>query len=92
MLICRGPMGAGMEETFQLTARSLLPFGKHVAVLTDARFSGVISGRASGTLPREALAGGPIGRLRDGDLIEIVIDQRERCRARSISSAIAAPR
>ena len=39
---CRGPMGAGMEETYQLTsALRYLPFGKHVAVVTDARFSGV---------------------------------------------------
>jgi putative YjhG/YagF family dehydratase len=77
VLICRGPMGAGMEETFQLTgALRYLPFGKHVAVLTDARFSGVSTGACIGHVSPEALAGGPIGRLRDGDLVEIVIDSR----------------
>jgi putative YjhG/YagF family dehydratase len=77
VLICRGPMGAGMEETYQLTgALRYLPFGKHVAVVTDARFSGVSTGACIGHVSPEALAGGPIGRLRDGDLIEIVIDTR----------------
>ena len=77
VLICRGPMGAGMEETFQLTgALRYLPFGKHVAVLTDARFSGVSTGACIGHASPEALAGGPIGRIQDGDLIEIVIDRQ----------------
>jgi putative YjhG/YagF family dehydratase len=77
VLICRGPMGAGMEETYQLTgALKYLPFGKHVAVVTDARFSGVSTGACIGHITPEALAGGPIGKLRDGDLIEIVIDRR----------------
>ena len=69
VLICRGPMGAGMEETYQLTgALKYLPFGKHVAVVTDARFSGVSTGACIGHVSPEALAGGPIGKLRDGDL------------------------
>jgi putative YjhG/YagF family dehydratase len=77
VLICRGPMGAGMEETYQLTgALRYLPFGKHVAVVTDARFSGVSTGACIGHVSPEALAGGPIGRLRDGDLIEIAINTR----------------
>jgi putative YjhG/YagF family dehydratase len=77
VLICRGPMGAGMEETYQLTgALRYLPYGKQVAVVTDARFSGVSTGACIGHVSPEALAGGPIGRLRDGDLIEIVIDTR----------------
>lgn len=77
VLICRGPMGAGMEETYQLTgALRYLPFGKHVAVVTDARFSGVSTGACIGHVSPEALAGGPIGRVRDNDLIEIVIDTR----------------
>jgi putative YjhG/YagF family dehydratase len=76
VLICRGPMGAGMEETYQLTsALKYLEFGKHVALLTDARFSGVSTGACIGHVSPEALAGGPIGKLRDGDLIEIVIDR-----------------
>ena len=77
VLICRGPMGAGMEETYQLTgALRYLPFGKHVAVVTDARFSGVSTGACIGHVSPEALAGGPIGRVHDDDLIEIVIDTR----------------
>jgi len=75
VLICRGPMGAGMEETYQLTAAlKYLEFGKHVAVLTDARFSGVSTGACIGHVSPEALAGGPIGKLRDGDVIELVVD------------------
>jgi putative YjhG/YagF family dehydratase len=77
VLICRGPLGAGMEEIYQVTgALRHLPFGKHVAVITDARFSGVSTGACIGHASPEALAGGPIGKLRDGDLVEIVIDQR----------------
>jgi dihydroxyacid dehydratase/phosphogluconate dehydratase len=77
VLIGRGPMGSGMEETYQLTgALKYLPFGKYVAVVTDARFSGVSTGACIGHITPEALAGGPIGKLRDGDLIEIVIDRR----------------
>jgi xylonate dehydratase len=76
VLICRGPMGAGMEETYQLTsALKYLEFGKYVALLTDARFSGVSTGACIGHISPEALAGGPIGKLRDGDLVEIVIDR-----------------
>jgi putative YjhG/YagF family dehydratase len=77
VLIGRGPMGAGMEETYQVTsALKYLPFGKHVALLTDARFSGVSTGACVGHVGPEALAGGPVGKLRDGDLIEIEIDTR----------------
>jgi xylonate dehydratase len=76
VLIGRGPMGAGMEETYQITsALRHLPFGKHVAVITDARFSGVSTGACVGHLSPEALAGGPVGKLRDGDMIEIVVDR-----------------
>lgn len=77
VLAGRGPMGAGMEETFQLTgALRYLPFGKHVALITDARFSGVSTGACIGHVSPEALAGGPIGKLRDGDVIEIVINRQ----------------
>jgi putative YjhG/YagF family dehydratase len=76
VLICRGPMGAGMEEIYQVTsALRHLPFGRHVAVLTDARFSGVSTGACVGHISPEALAGGPIGKLRDGDRIRVVIDR-----------------
>ena len=76
VLICRGPMGAGMEETYQLTAAlRYLSFGKHVALLTDARFSGISTGACVGHISPEALAGGPIGKLLDGDVVEITIDR-----------------
>jgi putative YjhG/YagF family dehydratase len=76
VLICRGPRGAGMEETYQVTsALKHLAWGKHVAVVTDARFSGVSTGACIGHVGPEALAGGPIGKVRDGDLVRIVIDR-----------------
>jgi putative YjhG/YagF family dehydratase len=76
VLCCRGPMGSGMEEIYQITsALKHLPFGKHVALLTDARFSGVSTGACIGHVGPEALAGGPIGKVRDGDRIQIVIDR-----------------
>ncbi|MCY3765466.1 MAG: YjhG/YagF family D-xylonate dehydratase [Gemmatimonadetes bacterium] len=77
VLIGRGPMGAGMEEIAQITtALKYLDFGKHVAVLTDARFSGFSTGACIGHIGPEALAGGPIGKLVDGDVVEIVIDRK----------------
>jgi putative YjhG/YagF family dehydratase len=76
VLICGGPLGAGMQEVYQITsALKALPFCKHVAVLTDARFSGVSTGACIGHISPEALAGGPIGRVREGDWIEIVVDR-----------------
>jgi xylonate dehydratase len=76
VLICRGPMGSGMEETYQITsALKHLSFGKHVAVVTDARFSGVSTGACIGHVGPEALAGGPVGKVRDGDRVQIVIDR-----------------
>jgi putative YjhG/YagF family dehydratase len=77
VVICAGPMGAGMEETYQLTAAlKHIPWGKQVAVITDARFSGVSTGACIGHVGPEALAGGPIGKLLDGDLIRIEIDRK----------------
>ena len=76
ILMCRGPMGTGMEEIYQITsALKFLKFGKQVAVITDARFSGVSTGACIGHVGPEALAGGPISKVRDGDLIEIIIDR-----------------
>ena len=76
VLICRGPLGSGMEETYQITsALKYLDFGKHIAVLTDARFSGVSTGACIGRISPEALAGGPIGKVLDGDVIEILVDR-----------------
>ncbi len=76
VICCRGPMGAGMEEIYQVTAAlKHLSFGKHVAVLTDARFSGVSTGACIGHIGTEALSGGPIGKVLDGDIIQIIIDR-----------------
>jgi putative YjhG/YagF family dehydratase len=76
VLICRGPLGAGMEEIYQVTgALKHLPFGKDVAVITDARFSGVSTGACVGHVGPEALAGGPIGKVLDGDVVRVVVDR-----------------
>jgi putative YjhG/YagF family dehydratase len=76
VLVCGGPAGAGMQEIYQITgALKQLDHCKHVAVLTDARFSGVSTGACIGHISPEALAAGPIGKVLDGDLIEIVIDR-----------------
>ncbi len=77
VLLGCGPLGTGMEETYQLTSSlKHLPFGKHVALVTDARFSGVSTGACIGHVGPEALAGGPIGKLREGDRLRVVIDTR----------------
>ena len=76
VLIGRGPLGSGMEETYQLTsALKSAAWGRHVAIVTDARFSGVSTGACIGHVGPEALAGGPISKVRDGDLIRIEIDR-----------------
>ncbi len=77
VLMGRGPLGCGMEETYQITsALKVLSWGKDVALITDARFSGVSTGACIGHVGPEALAGGSLGRVRDGDLIRIVVDCR----------------
>lgn len=74
-LICRGPMGTGMEEVYQITsALKYQPYARSVALITDARFSGVSTGPCIGHIGPEALAGGPLGKLQDGDLIRLTID------------------
>ena len=78
VLAGRGPLGSGMEETYQLTsALKFLPFGKTVALVTDARFSGVSTGACIGHVGPEALAGGPLGKLRDGDRVRIVVNRAD---------------
>ncbi len=79
MVLCGvGPMGTGMEETYQVTsALKALPFGKRVVLLTDARFSGVSTGACIGHIGPEGLAGGPIGKVLEGDRIRVVIDRAE---------------
>ena len=76
VLIGCGPMGTGMEETYQLTAAlRYLPDSEQVALITDARFSGVSTGACIGHVGPEALAGGPLGRVREGDIIQIIVDR-----------------
>ena len=76
VLVCSGPKGAGMQEIYQITsALKQIPHCKHVAVITDGRFSGVSTGACVGHVSPEALSGGPIGKVREGDRIEIVIDR-----------------
>jgi dihydroxyacid dehydratase/phosphogluconate dehydratase len=76
VLIGAGPSGTGMQETAQITtALRYLPWGRHVALLTDGRFSGLSTGACIGHVGPEALDEGPIGRLRDDDVIEIEIDR-----------------
>jgi putative YjhG/YagF family dehydratase len=76
VLCCGGPLGTGMEEIYQVTAAlKHLSWGREVALITDARFSGVSTGACIGHVSPEALAGGPIGKVRDGDWIQIVIDR-----------------
>ena len=77
VVTCGGPLGTGMEEVYQLTAAlKHLSYGKQVALITDARFSGVSTGACIGHVGPEALAGGPIGRVEDGDMIEIFVDRK----------------
>ena len=77
VVTCGGPLGTGMEEVYQLTAAlKHLSYGKQVALITDARFSGVSTGACIGHVGPEALAGGPIGRVEDGDMIEINVDRK----------------
>ena len=74
--MCRGPLGSGMEEVYQITsALKHLPYGREIALVTDARFSGVSTGACIGHVGPEALAGGPIGKLRDGDQVRILVDR-----------------
>ena len=78
ILCSRGPMGTGMEETAQLTlALKYVSWGREVTLLTDARFSGVSTGACVGHIGPEALAGGPIGKIQDGDTIQVIIDPNE---------------
>jgi putative YjhG/YagF family dehydratase len=75
VLVCAGPMGSGMEEILQVTgALKHLSWGKEVAVITDGRFSGVSTGACIGHVAPEALAKGPVGKVLDGDIIQIIID------------------
>ncbi len=77
VLIGLGP-GIGMPETYQVTsALKHVKDGARIALLTDGRFSGVSTGACVGHISPEAWAGGPLGRLRDGDTIRLRIDTRQ---------------
>lgn len=78
VIIYEGPKGGpGMQEmlypTSYIKSRHL---GKECALITDGRFSGGTSGLSIGHISPEAAAGGNIGLVRDGDLIEIDIPAR----------------
>ena len=78
VIVYEGPKGGpGMQEmlypTSYIKSRHL---GKECALITDGRFSGGTSGLSIGHISPEAAAGGNIGKLRDGDIIEIDIPAR----------------
>ncbi len=73
-----GPAGGpGMREMLQVTAALVGEgLGEHVALLTDGRFSGATRGLMIGHVAPEAVKGGPIGAIHDGDEITVDIDGR----------------
>jgi dihydroxy-acid dehydratase len=78
VIVYEGPKGGpGMQEmlypTSYIKAKGL---GKACALITDGRFSGGTSGLSIGHISPEAAAGGAIGLIRDGDIIEIDIPNR----------------
>lgn len=78
VIVYEGPKGGpGMQEmlypTSYIKSRHL---GKECALITDGRFSGGTSGLSIGHISPEAAAGGNIGKLRDGDIIDIDIPAR----------------
>src|SRR5262249_46015913 len=92
VLIGTGPSGTGMQETAQITtALRYLPWGKKVALVTDGRFSGLSSGACIGHVGPEALDEGPMGRIRDDDIIEIVIDRNTLTGSVNVVGADGAP-
>ncbi len=74
-----GPAGGpGMREMLQVTAALVGEgMGEHVALLTDGRFSGATRGLMIGHVAPEAVKGGPIAAIRDGDTITIDIESRK---------------
>ncbi len=76
-----GPKGGpGMQEMLAPTSNIMgMGLGTSVALITDGRFSGGTRGACIGHVSPEAATGGPIGLLRDGDVIEIDIPGRSLC-------------
>lgn len=79
VIVNEGPKGGpGMREMLQPTAALAgLGMDSSVALLTDGRFSGASRGASIGHISPEAACGGPIGLVRDGDMIEIDIPERK---------------
>ena len=76
VLIGIGP-GSGMPETYQVTsALKHVKGGDQIALVTDGRFSGVSTGACIGHVSPEAWAGGPIGKVCDGDRLHLRVDTR----------------
>jgi dihydroxy-acid dehydratase len=74
-----GPAGGpGMREMLHVTAALVGEgLGEEVALLTDGRFSGATHGLMAGHVAPEALHGGPIAAVRDGDIVEFDVPARE---------------
>lgn len=72
-----GPKGGpGMREMLNPTSAIAGMGIKNVGLITDGRFSGGTRGPCIGHISPEAMAGGPIGAIRDGDIVEIDINNR----------------
>ncbi len=73
-----GPAGGpGMREMLQVTAALVGEgLGEHVALLTDGRFSGATRGLMIGHVAPEAVKGGPISAIQDGDTVIVDLDER----------------
>ncbi len=73
-----GPQGGpGMREMLQVTAAIVgQGLGKQVVLITDGRFSGATHGMMIGHVAPEAMVGGPIGLLEEGDMIAVDIEAR----------------
>ena len=78
VIVYEGPKGGpGMQEMLYPTSYiKSMHLGKACALITDGRFSGGTSGLSIGHISPEAAAGGAIGLVRDGDLIEIDVPAR----------------
>lgn len=74
-----GPAGGpGMREMLAVTAALVgQGLGEEVALITDGRFSGATHGFMVAHVAPEAVKGGPIGALRDGDRITVDVDARQ---------------
>ena len=74
-----GPKGSGMPEMFYTSEAisSDKELGKSIALITDGRFSGASTGPVIGHCSPEAVDGGPIALVEEGDLIEIDVKERK---------------